>query len=303
MAAMATTEYKLINYDGGFKSQPEAGLAGSVEVGDDGKWRVNLGFRKHVTGDFKNFPFEVQALAPTSCRLTVRNVHNPSYNVNFDLPDTSAEAINGDLANRKYELTSLMAAGEQVRQRVISGQWWAKVSEFKIGMGYHYSGERQKNQTGTMFAGTSGIDYKSFGGKKVHIPWNVIQDVEISTQAARRVTAARVLAVGVFALAAKKNETYTYVHISDQNTVWSFATKSSQGNVVKVWQPILNAWNNREGAQAARTSPSPTPTTPPPPTGPALSVADELKKLGELKDSGLLSDEEFAQQKAKLLGS
>jgi len=43
---MATTEYKLINYDGGFKSQPEAGLAGSVEVGDDGKWRVNLGFRR-----------------------------------------------------------------------------------------------------------------------------------------------------------------------------------------------------------------------------------------------------------------
>ncbi len=35
----------------------------------------------------------------------------------------------------------------------------------------------------------------------------------------------------------------------------------------------------------------------------AVSVADELKKLGELKATGVLTEEEFAQQKAKLLGS
>jgi hypothetical protein len=31
-------------------------------------------------------------------------------------------------------------------------------------------------------------------------------------------------------------------------------------------------------------------------------VADQIRKLGALRDDGLLSDEEFAQQKAKLLG-
>jgi hypothetical protein len=35
----------------------------------------------------------------------------------------------------------------------------------------------------------------------------------------------------------------------------------------------------------------------------ALSIADELKKLGELRDAGLLTDEEFAAQKGKLLNS
>jgi hypothetical protein len=34
-----------------------------------------------------------------------------------------------------------------------------------------------------------------------------------------------------------------------------------------------------------------------------MGVADELRKPGELRDSGLLTDEEFAAQKAKLLGT
>jgi hypothetical protein len=31
-------------------------------------------------------------------------------------------------------------------------------------------------------------------------------------------------------------------------------------------------------------------------------MLDQLKQLGELKDQGVLTDEEFAAQKAKLLG-
>jgi hypothetical protein len=33
------------------------------------------------------------------------------------------------------------------------------------------------------------------------------------------------------------------------------------------------------------------------------SVIDQLKELGELKSQGILTEEEFAAQKAKLLGS
>jgi hypothetical protein len=35
---------------------------------------------------------------------------------------------------------------------------------------------------------------------------------------------------------------------------------------------------------------------------PAGLVADELRKLAELRDAGVLTDEEFAVQKARLLG-
>jgi Short C-terminal domain len=41
---------------------------------------------------------------------------------------------------------------------------------------------------------------------------------------------------------------------------------------------------------------------PPPAQGGGSSTIDQLKELGELKAQGILTDEEFAAQKAKILG-
>jgi hypothetical protein len=45
----------------------------------------------------------------------------------------------------------------------------------------------------------------------------------------------------------------------------------------------------------------------PPPAAPAVGLADDsmakLKQLGELHEHGVLTDDEFAAEKAKLLGS
>jgi hypothetical protein len=38
------------------------------------------------------------------------------------------------------------------------------------------------------------------------------------------------------------------------------------------------------------------------PAAPAADPIAQLKELGELRDSGVLTEEEFAAQKAKLLG-
>jgi hypothetical protein len=60
-------------------------------------------------------------------------------------------------------------------------------------------------------------------------------------------------------------------------------------------------WAQQEGPQAEAQPAAP---APPPPTASAGedSLIDQLKQLGELKDQGILSEEEFAAQKAKLLG-
>jgi hypothetical protein len=57
-----------------------------------------------------------------------------------------------------------------------------------------------------------------------------------------------------------------------------------------------NRWSQEEGAQP---EPQPAPAPAPPPAG--ASTIDQLKELGELKSQGVLTEEEFAAQKAKLL--
>ena len=42
---------------------------------------------------------------------------------------------------------------------------------------------------------------------------------------------------------------------------------------------------------------------PPPPAAPAVDPIEQLTKLAELKNQGILTEAEFAAQKAKILGS
>ncbi len=59
-------------------------------------------------------------------------------------------------------------------------------------------------------------------------------------------------------------------------------------------------WAQQEEQQAQQAAP-PAPA-PPPAGGGEESMIDQLKQLGELKEQGILTEEEFAAQKAKLLG-
>jgi hypothetical protein len=49
--------------------------------------------------------------------------------------------------------------------------------------------------------------------------------------------------------------------------------------------------------------PPPVQQAPPPPPAPAVDPIEQLTKLGQLRDSGVLTEAEFAAQKAKILGS
>jgi hypothetical protein len=76
---------------------------------------------------------------------------------------------------------------------------------------------------------------------------------------------------------------------------------------------VSNRVSRRQGerwAQQAEQGAQPAGAVPPAPQGTAAapqgtsedSVIDQLKQLGELKSQGILTEEEFAAQKAKLLG-
>ncbi|MGD9736418.1 MAG: SHOCT domain-containing protein [Solirubrobacterales bacterium] len=60
-------------------------------------------------------------------------------------------------------------------------------------------------------------------------------------------------------------------------------------------------WAQQEAQEYAQQTPPPPPEPAQPPA--AASVIDQLKELGELKQQGILTEQEFEAQKAKLLGT
>jgi putative oligomerization/nucleic acid binding protein len=58
-------------------------------------------------------------------------------------------------------------------------------------------------------------------------------------------------------------------------------------------------WAAQEAPPPPQAAPAPAPAAP---AAPAASTIDQLKELGELKSQGVITEEEFAAQKAKLLG-
>jgi hypothetical protein len=65
-----------------------------------------------------------------------------------------------------------------------------------------------------------------------------------------------------------------------------------------------NRWSQQDDQQYAEQQQQYAPAPAPAPAPAAPSESDtiaQLEKLGELKDKGILSDEEFAAQKAKIL--
>jgi hypothetical protein len=68
-----------------------------------------------------------------------------------------------------------------------------------------------------------------------------------------------------------------------------------------------NRWAAKDEQQYYQEDPGYAQQAPPPPPPPAAAPAPDplaqLKQLAELKDQGVLTEEEFAQQKAKILAS
>jgi hypothetical protein len=67
----------------------------------------------------------------------------------------------------------------------------------------------------------------------------------------------------------------------------------------RVQRRQANKWSQQEAAEAPpEAAPAPAPAAP---AAAAPSTIDQLKELGELKSQGILTEDEFAAQKAKLL--
>jgi hypothetical protein len=81
-------------------------------------------------------------------------------------------------------------------------------------------------------------------------------------------------------------------------------TAAVAGTATAVSNRVSRRQAERWGAQEAQSAPAyqEPPPAAPPPAAAAPDPIEQLKELGELHAQGVLTDEEFAAQKAKLLG-
>src|SRR6476646_302265 len=95
-------------------------------------------------------------------------------------------------------------------------------------------------------------------------------------------------------------------------TATAVSNKVSQGQAAKAQQAAdaqayqaqqqQEAMAQQMAAQQAAAAPPPPPAPAPAAGGISDEVVGQLKQLGELRDAGILTEEEFSAKKAKLLG-
>ena len=143
---------------------------------------------------------------------------------------------------------------------------------------------------GNLMINDEGIGVGAFKPKAGVVKWEEMAGMSFDSGTAAKSRAGKAMLVGVFALAAKntQNEATITVSLKDGNTTLYQVTGKSGAAVRGKIQPFLV----EKGVPCLDDAE---------PVVSAPSTADELTKLAALRDSGILTEEEFAAQKAKLL--
>ncbi len=318
-------KFKFVNYDGGLPVRPAPERKGSLVLDPTGKWELHFpgGFGKKdpvVKGGVRRNPLTVTETSPNSCRVTIHDGQDPTVSGSFDLPNTPASAVLEAIDAQKHSVATI----EQRHQQISSGSWWLAPDVFRafglsarFDAGYSrylggwsgYTKTHTSNRNKYLVINKNGISL-SVVKTLFTIPWDQVLDIEVEgpESASKRVTAGRALAFGVFALAAKKNEKLAVLIVqlrSGEEAIFDtrqFTAGELRAKLVPVTSQLRRARGAAPPPVGAPQGQAPAPSSESPPAA-ALSVADELKKLAELKDAGVLTDDEFAQQKTKLLGA
>jgi len=140
-------------------------------------------------------------------------------------------------------------------------------------------------------------EFSALMSTKLSIPNDLVKDilVEGKEEVSRRVTVTRLLLVGIFAFALKKKskdqESYITIELTDGQEVIFFVENTAPMRLkAKLAQVVSNAKQKSLVNQADASK-----------NLSYTSNSDELIKLAALKEQGVLTQEEFDTEKAKLL--
>lgn len=125
--------------------------------------------------------------------------------------------------------------------------------------------------------------------KKKFTPWTEVNGIEIEGpgNVGSRITATRLVTLGVFALAAKKKsgETFVMITLKSGQVISMMFKKMNSGEIKSLFAPIMKFISAEENRALNE-----------------LSASEQIKELASLMEQGLLTQEEFDAAKKQILG-
>ena len=167
-------------------------------------------------------------------------------------------------------------------------------------LGSHPAVSGQASEIDVIFT-TEGVVYAAKRRELGSIPWNRIVALEADSREDidRRITGARLIALGAFALVAKKETTNSYLVITDDRGEWIFRIPGLSSIELRSGLTQLQPYVSARPAPALAPPSAPAPLPPPATTGPA----ERIQQLKALLDQGLISEAEFAARRTAILDS
>jgi S1-C subfamily serine protease len=160
---------------------------------------------------------------------------------------------------------------------------------------------------GFLRATDDGLEFVAHNGDRNLVSWNEIVDIQVATTATSRVTITRVLLIGLFALAAQKKQVFTVLEVETSYTTFAFVTTESQARVVEIVKPLVvrlhDARPDSRSAHAIAGEVINAESSSLTRDRPLAEIPRQIRELADLRDEGLITDEEFTLAKGKILGS
>jgi hypothetical protein len=290
----------ITNYDGGFPIHPVPEPAGMLTLGP-GVWQLAYAGDKAIKGGIPRYALAVEEQGPSSCHVQMYDTADPSIRAGFDLPASSADTLRQALTAAGQQTILAQAPPAPPKQPATgqSASWWQGIEPHTIVTRCHYAGATNAKEIGALKATKAGIEYD--GATKAGCPWSGIANIEIlesRTHRGRQRSAVGIGPVGLAVVGASMLHNKRAAQVVVRRVVRLTTKEGKRGDFVLAdasaqqiarVQAIIARLRTPQAAVAQ--------VSPPPP------VADELAKLAKLKADGILSEEEFAGQKARLLGS
>jgi hypothetical protein len=288
--------FRMTNYSGGLLETIPPG-DGSLVLTSDHIVEIWIqGQSAYSKSPLTRYPLSLTSTGPTSCAVRIHDLKDPGIEATFDLPNTSIEVLQADLASRPNGTWSQEA--EDLQQNKVAFKQSAIFTTTYLG-GLPEDPRKHQLTQNLHFNGGEGIGYGLLSLKKPLMTWKQVRSISVEGGQVAKNKVAAELAFGIFGgLGAKgaKDRTYIIVNRNDgAQGIWE-VDKMAPMQVRANLSPVL-----RVAGVPFADDPSASPMTPTTPQVAPSSMAEEIERLAGLRDRGILTDEEFTIAKARLL--